>query len=144
YAKTHAYDLAGRRSATVDANGLRTLFFYNTSGQLTHTVNALGEVSETRYDALGQTVAQIRYGTRINPGELIGSQAGGLVNNKLLALLQAAANPALDQVTRTAYGAVGTVVGTTDAAGFVKNYVYNAFREEIQRTEATGTGATST
>ncbi|AVS89608.1 hypothetical protein C8238_16345, partial [Paracidovorax avenae] len=144
YAKTHAYDLAGRRTATVDANGFRTLFFYNASGQLTHTVNAMGEVAETRYDALGQAVAQIRYGKRINPGELIGSQAGGLVNGKLLSLLQAAADPALDQVTRTAYTAAGTVASATDAAGFSRNYVYNAFREETQRTEPTGTGATST
>ncbi|GKS92669.1 hypothetical protein AVTE2539_24910 [Acidovorax sp. SUPP2539] len=144
YAKTHTYDRAGRRTSTTDTNGLRTLFFYNTAGQLTHTVNALGEVTETRYSALGQATAQVRYGTRINPGELTGSQAGGLVNAKLLSLLQAAANPALDQITRSTYNATGTLASTTDALGFATNYVYNAFREETQRTEPTGVSTPNT
>ncbi|CAM3375318.1 YD repeat-containing protein [Paracidovorax anthurii] len=140
YATTHTYDRAGRRSSTTDANGLRTLFFYNTAGQLTHTINALGEVTETRYDVLGQVSTQVRYGTRINPGAL----TGGLINARLVSLLQAAASPALDQVTRYTYNATGTLASVTDALGFARNYVYNAFREETQRSEATGTGSGST
>jgi YD repeat-containing protein len=140
YASRHTYDAAGRRTSTTDANGLRTLFFYNAESQLTHTINALGEVTETRYNALGQVSAQVRYGTRINPGTL----TGGLVNGTLQSLLQAAANAAKDQTTQYTYNTNGTLASVRDARGFTKNYVYNTFREEIQRTEATGTGTTST
>lgn len=144
YASRHTYDAAGRRTSTTDANGLRTLFFYNAENQLTHTINALGEVAETRYNALGQVSAQVRYGTRINPGSLTGSLAGGLVNSTLQSLLQAATNAAKDQTTQYTYNTNGTLASERDALGFTRNYVYNTFREETQRTEATGTGTTST
>lgn len=144
YASRHTYDAAGRRTSTTDANGLRTLFFYNADNQLTHTINALGEVAETRYNALGQVSAQVRYGTRINPGSLTGSLAGGLVNSTLQSLLQAATNAAKDQTTQYTYNTNGTLASERDALGFTRNYVYNTFREETQRTEATGTGTTST
>ncbi|WP_034393551.1 RHS repeat protein, partial [Delftia acidovorans] len=144
YASRHTYDAAGRRTSTTDANGLRTLFFYNAEHQLTHTINALGEVAETRYNALGQVSAQVRYGTRINPGSLTGSLAGGLVNSTLQSLLQAATNAAKDQTTQYTYNTNGTLASERDALGFTRNYVYNTFREETQRTEATGTGTTST
>ncbi|MFG0787541.1 Ig-like domain repeat protein [Delftia tsuruhatensis] len=144
YASRHTYDAAGRRTSTTDANGLRTLFFYNAENQLTHTINALGEVAETRYNALGQVSAQVRYGTRINPGSLTGSLAGGLVNSTLQSLLQAATSAAQDQTTQYTYNTNGTLASERDALGFTRNYVYNTFREETQRTEATGTGTTST
>jgi len=143
YARKYTYDQAGRRTSATDANGLRTLFFYNTSSQLTHTINALGEVSETRYDALGQVSAQVRYGTRINPGTLTGPLAGGLVNATLQSLLQTAANAVQDQATQYSYNTSGTLTKVRDALGFTRNYVYNTFREEIQRTDATGNGTST-
>ncbi|MDP9933603.1 Ig-like domain repeat protein, partial [Variovorax paradoxus] len=48
---THTYDAAGRRASTTDANGHRTLFFYDPIGRLAYTVNALGEVTESKYNA---------------------------------------------------------------------------------------------
>lgn len=50
YGITHAYDAAGRRISTTDQNGHKTLFFYDMDGRLTHTVNALGEVTENQYN----------------------------------------------------------------------------------------------
>jgi YD repeat-containing protein len=131
YASRHTYDAAGRRTSTTDANGLRTLFFYNAENQLVFTINALGEVAETRYNALGQVTAQVRYATRINPGQL----NGGLIYPGLVSLLTASAQ---DQTTQYTYNTNGTLASERDALGFTKNYVYNTFREETQRTEATG------
>ena len=35
----YTYDAAGRRASSTDADGKRTLFYYNADGNLTHTIN---------------------------------------------------------------------------------------------------------
>jgi len=62
--------------------GQQDTYYYNGDGALTHVVNALGEVSETRYNALGQATQTIRYGTRIASGTLAGLN-GGLADTTL-------------------------------------------------------------
>ena len=75
---THSYDAAGQRTKSVNANGGTTLYFYDNTNRLTHTVtlvrnpsnpnNAaewLGEVNERQFNALGELTAEIRYANRI-------------------------------------------------------------------------------
>ncbi|HSV82081.1 MAG TPA: FG-GAP-like repeat-containing protein [Ramlibacter sp.] len=61
YGSFHAYDAAGRRISTTAPGGARTLFFYDADGQRTHTINALGEVRESKYDVLGRRVEELTY-----------------------------------------------------------------------------------
>ncbi|WP_444925668.1 hypothetical protein ACJJI4_15005 [Microbulbifer sp. TRSA002] len=44
-----------------------TRYIYNGDGQLTYTIDSLGQVSETRYDVAGRVSAEIRYAHKINP-----------------------------------------------------------------------------
>lgn len=134
----HTYDAASRRTSTTDAAGNRTLFFYDADGALTHTVNALGEVRESRYDARGRVIEQIRYADRIDAGELAGLQ-GGLVSNALLLAIDGIANATVDSRVTYTYNRDGTLASTTDEVGSLTTQAYNAFGEAIDR-QVTGTG----
>lgn len=142
YGLAHAYDAAGRRTSTTDGYGNKTLFFYDVDGHLTHTVNALGEVSENQYNALGQLSATVSYGTRINLAGLVGANAGGLVNAALSAAV--VANAALDSKTTYTYNSFGGLAGSTDALGNATALGYNAFGDEIFRARDLGASQTLT
>jgi len=73
-ARSYSYDLDGRRiSATSEAydpiSGLTqtstTFYYYDADGRLRFTVDPVGDVTETRYNALGQIGDQIAYRTPI-------------------------------------------------------------------------------
>ncbi|MET3496938.1 Ig-like domain repeat protein [Variovorax boronicumulans] len=129
---THTYDKAGRRTSTTDANGHRTLFFYDALSRLAYSINALGEATENSYDALGQLSEQIVYGSRIDPsalGTLGATTPGGLDTSKVMELLAKLANPAKDSHVVRKYNATGTLATNTDAMEGITSYSYNAFRE---------------
>lgn len=127
HGRTHAYDAASRRISTTDALGYRTLFFHDADGALTHTVNALGEVRENRYDARGRLTETVAYGTRIATDGL----AGGLVPAALTSALAAVANSVLDSRTSITYTRDSHVSASTDALGSITTSTFNAFGEEI-------------
>ncbi|MFV0675564.1 Ig-like domain repeat protein [Variovorax sp. tm] len=131
---THTYDAAGRRTSTTDANGHRTLFFYDPIGRLRYTVNALGEVTESKYNALGLMHEQVVYGTRVDVATLGAATPGGLNTATLAAQLAAVADATKDTHVLSTFNATGTRASTTDALGHVTSYSYNAFREAIAST----------
>ncbi|MCA3174483.1 MAG: RHS repeat protein, partial [Burkholderiales bacterium] len=144
YGLTHTYDAAGRRTATSDQNGHKTLFFYNTDGNLTHAINALGEVTETRYNALNQVTDTLVYGTRLSATTLA-TLSGGLVNPALTTALVGIANGALDRRTQYTYTQRGQLASSTDALGAVMTQSYNAFGEiALQIASTAGKHTTST
>ncbi|MDB5841831.1 MAG: LysM peptidoglycan-binding protein, partial [Herminiimonas sp.] len=136
YGTSTTYDAAGRRTSATDANGSRTVFYYDRDGRLTHTINALGEVSEQRYDTLGQRTDSIEYGTRIDPAHAV----GGLVSGELEQLLAGALNPALDRHTRYGYDRNGRVASVTDALGNLTASTRDAFGAEVAVTETIDAG----
>ena len=137
YGTTYAYDNAGRRVSSTDPNGARTLFYYDQSGNLTHTINAMGEVQERRYDAFNQLTATVRYGTRLaQPAAL----AGGLADAALSTALGAIVNAALDSKSVVAYNLDGTVSAATDALGGATTYAYDAFGDRLGTTTAIASG----
>lgn len=138
YGSSHAYDAAGRRIATTDAAGNRTLFFYNEDGALTHTVNALGEVRENLYDAQGRLAGTVAYAMRIDVSGL----QGGLVTAALTGAITS--NTALDSRTTISYTREDLVAATTDALGNVSSHAYDVFGDEIRLTQALGGAATLT
>src|SRR5262249_39412372 len=121
--------------------GHKTLFFYNADGQLTQTINALGEVQESVYNALGQVAQTIAYGTRLS-GTVLAPLAGGLVNATLTSALAAIRNPALDSVTSYAYTARGELASTVDALGFATTRSYDAFGDVAAESQAIAAGST--
>lgn len=128
-----SYDAAGRRTSSTDANGRRTLYFYDAESRLAFAVNPLGEVTQTVYDAFGGVAQQIVYGTRIDAPTLARSTAGGIALNAVVAAVAAvanaanAANAAKDSRTQFSYGRTGTLASRTNGLGQVTRYDYNAF-----------------
>ncbi|MDQ0013780.1 YD repeat-containing protein [Variovorax boronicumulans] len=137
YGLTHAYDAAGRRLSTTDAYGNKTLFFYDLNGRLTHSINALGEVTEQQYDTLGQLGATVRYGTRL--GSMTGL-AGGLVTEALKTAIDGIRNAALDSKQTFTYAVTGKLSSSTDELGNLTQSSYNAFGDLTGRTQALGGG----
>lgn len=139
---THTYDAAGRRTGSTDANGNRTLFFYDVDGNLTHTVNALGEVEARQYNSFNQVTTTTRHGTRL-AASVLGTMTGGLLTPQAEQDFANLANAALDSTVTMTYHADGAVASTTDAAGHTISHQYDIFNGEALRSETIdGTGAT--
>lgn len=68
----YRYDIAGRVSRRIDANGNSTWYVYDAAGQLSYTINGLGEVSQSQYDANGRLIHTRHYHTRLNADLLAG------------------------------------------------------------------------
>lgn len=138
HAVAHSYDAAGRRTSSTDQNGFKTLFFYDVDGQLTHTINALGEVSENKYDTFGQLEQQSRYSKRLSASTLSGL-AGGLVTSALTSALTALNDTQASKTSYT-YTAAGRLKKVTDPLQFARNYVYNTFGQQERVTQDLGGG----
>lgn len=142
----YSYDDADRLISRTDANGNKTRYYYDLDGRLTHTVNARGEVEETRFNPLGQKVATIRYGTALSSA-VLASLNGGF-NAVLLPSL--VANTAKDSVIRYAYDNSGRLSSITDqwipdpatgvAGDSTDTLSYNTFDEVVARSTHLGTG----
>ena len=137
---THAYDSAGRRISTTDGNGNKTLFFYDTNGQLTHSVNALGEVTERQYNIFGQLEATLQIGTRLTSTALTALGGGGLLTTANTTAFNALKNGTLDSKQSFTYTVRGQVSTAKDALGNTTTSTYNAFGELTGVTQDLGGG----
>ncbi len=146
YGIRYAYDDADRMISKIVSDGSgttgnKTLYYYNVDGQLTHEINALGEVTEYRYDGLGRRTDTIAYGTRIGSTTLA-TLTGGLVNSTLTTAITGITNSGVDRQTTLAYNVTGTIAQSTDALGSATTFAYNAFRELTTETDPIDTGVT--
>ncbi|QPF74663.1 LysM peptidoglycan-binding domain-containing protein [Roseateles sp. DAIF2] len=91
---------------------------YDAAGRVSKTVDALGYVSETRYDGASRVVATQRYA---NPIDLAAFKA-----DPVTAKAVPVADAARDRVTRNFYDAEGRLVGMLDAEGFLTENIYDA------------------
>ncbi|MES2538648.1 MAG: DUF6531 domain-containing protein, partial [Pseudomonadota bacterium] len=140
YGVSHAYDQAGRRIASTDANGNRSLFYYDSGdGLLIYTINAAGEITRHDYNALNQLVQTTQYGSRIDMATL----TGGVASAQMVSLLNGLAGEA-DSTTTMVYDVRGQVAFTRDALGAVNSVTYNAFGELRSTTGSIGDGSTVT
>ncbi|MGY5652344.1 DUF6531 domain-containing protein, partial [Vibrio cincinnatiensis] len=120
---TTIYDTVGRKTQQIDGNGNKTLFFYDASSRLTHTVNALGEVSETIYDGFGQVQETRHYYNRISTSGL----TGGAVSTTLTGRLKATgADFRTHSIT---YDRLGQKVSEQNGLNLKSVYTYNEFGE---------------
>ena len=125
YSVKYTYDLDGNRISQTDQNGNTTLYYYDVDGRLRFTVNALGEVTESRYNSLGELTDSISYANRIATATLTRGALTSVLQNEVTA----AANPALDSHLSYTYNSDGQVQTTTNADGEVTTDIYNAFGE---------------
>ena len=86
YGMRHEYDTLGRAIRSMDANGNKTLLYYDRENRLTHTINVIGqsanntlagEVSETKYSSFGQRESVRQYATRLADADMDQLLAGG-------------------------------------------------------------------
>lgn len=131
YGTSYGYDTAGRRVSMTDPNGNKTLFYYDQSGNLTHTINALGEVQELKYNQLNQLVNTVQYGTRLSS---LSGMNGGLADSNLRTAITSIANSALDSQTSISYNTAGQISSITDQLGAVTGFSYDAFGQRAVST----------
>jgi YD repeat-containing protein len=143
---SYAYDAVGKLVSATAPLGQRILYFYDDAGQLRHTVNALGEVTQNSHDTLGRLTGVTRYAERVAPAA-VAAMTGGLLSSTTnqaaaLALQQAfSAGGEQNSVTRLDYDLAGRMVATTDAMHAVRTTAYNAFGEIVAETGSAGENA---
>ena len=136
FGTTYAYDDADRLISKIEpggagaGTGLKTLYYYNVDGQLTHEINPLGEIVEYRYDTFGRRTDVLVHGARLSAGTLA-TLTGGLVNSTLLTAMP---SDSLASKSTTVFNVTDTVSQVTDADNITTSYAYNAFREATSRT----------
>lgn len=133
YGTTYAYDEADRLISKTESDGTvtggnKTLYYYDKAGRLTHTINALGEVSEYRYDSFGRQTNVVTYGTRLSS---LSGLVGGLMTTGLASSLSSLANAGVDSVVTTTYDVASRVTNVSTAGGKSTDYAYGAFDEAV-------------
>ena len=122
YGVSYQYDSAGRRISMTAPGGARTLYFYDTDGRLAHTVNTLGQVVSTEYNAFNQIARSVTYDSVVDAPTLATLNGGNV--SALVGVLQTLAPVAI--ANRTLYNEVGQVAATVDPIGALKAYCYDA------------------
>jgi YD repeat-containing protein len=143
YGTRYEYNSLGQRIKAIDANKNPTWFYYDGEGRLTHTVNALGEVAETKFNGFGEAISARRYATGLAPA-VLATLTGGQITAAFLAQVQALTNAGKDQNTSFDYDQRGLLVKQTDGLGFVTINTYNTFGQLATQTRTIATGKTTT
>ncbi|WP_055936360.1 LysM peptidoglycan-binding domain-containing protein [Duganella sp. Root336D2] len=104
-----------------------TNYVYDAGNRLVFTVDALGSVVETRYDASGHVTATLQYAKTIDPLQL-----GNPVTIAAVAAL-VAPNSALASRAFQRYDDAGRLVWSVDASGAATALVYDARGNVIER-----------
>ncbi|RZU38488.1 YD repeat-containing protein [Fluviicoccus keumensis] len=124
---------AGATLADVRPSGtgaLSTYYFYDASGRRTGVLDEQQFLTETAYDAAGNTQQTVRYATPYTVS---------VTALTLLGTVKAALLGGTSQTTTTAYDSLGRILTVTDAAGTVTAYEYDAYGRVVRETAAQGT-----
>jgi len=123
YGVSYEYDNAGRRISMTAPGGARTLYFYDADGRVAHTVNTLGQVVSSEYNAFNQVARSVTYDALV-PAASLATLKGGDAS-ALAEVLQSLAPAAI--ATRTIYNDNGDVAAMVDPMGALTAYHYDAF-----------------
>lgn len=134
--ESYTYDAAGLQTSATDADGRKTLYYYDTNGNLTATINAAGEVVEHRRDAFGDIEQTTAYAVRVQAGVLRTLQGGRLTDD--VAAILATLDSADASRTNFSYSTAGRLTKQTDAMGLTTEYAYNAFGEMTSQSQQVG------
>ena len=153
YGIRYEYDTLGRPVRSVDANGNKTLFYYDRENRRTHTINVIGqaanntlagEVSETTYNSFGQPESVRRYAARLGDADMDQLLAGRWRRpRRPVAAGQArgAGRPSLDQVSLYEYDRCGRLVKQVDGENGVTENIYNVHGELAAQVRSTRRGS---
>ncbi|WP_431256724.1 LysM peptidoglycan-binding domain-containing protein [Roseateles chitinivorans] len=119
---TYAYDARNQLLMSRDATGNRHWYVYDTAGRRVGDVDALGTLTEYRFDRNGQVTSTLRYGTLINTAVLVDG-SGNPLTVSIDALRPAAT--AKDQRSWRVYDEVNRLVKEVSALGEVVEYTYD-------------------
>ncbi|WP_034159241.1 LysM peptidoglycan-binding domain-containing protein, partial [Sphingomonas sp. ERG5] len=138
YGTTYSYDAANRLTAKrgpkgAEAEGARTLYYYNADGDLAYQIDALGDVTEYRYNSFGQRSDTIVYAGKL-AAATIASWTGGEITAAVRNAVTGLASAALDTAVHSDFNVDGTLKQSIDANGNVSTFTYNAFGELITST----------
>jgi YD repeat-containing protein len=136
-------DGVGRQVTKLGASGQKTFLFYNTAGQLTYAVNALGEVSKTSYNTFGQVSETRAYTKRLLAADLAQITAGG-IDTFITAAANRIGDDATDSVTATFYNQFGAVNKVIDAEKYVSTLDYTTYGSVYLQTTNYDGGSTQT
>ncbi|MEO4031104.1 DUF4214 domain-containing protein, partial [Chromobacterium vaccinii] len=132
WGERHYYNAGGQRIATLSPDGQggagrRTLYYYDGEGRLSHTLNSLGEVRETRYNVFGEAIDSRRYATRLSAEQLakLNGGASNVLGNFVSSLKNAA-----DGIETNQYNRLGQrVVAGDSLTAERERWEFNAFGE---------------
>ena len=131
YATFEEYDKLGNVTATIDADGNRTEYKYDALNRRIEVRDALGEVTKTTYNKVGKIVSvtdALNHTTTYNYDVL----------NR-----QISVTDALGDTATTTYNAVGDIIATTDLLGHSTSYAYDNLDRLITTTDALNHSATT-
>ena len=141
----HRYDVLGRCLETTDQAGNMTWYYYDAAGRQTFVVrgvadaaghaNALGEVSEIRYNAFGEVAGTVAYDRRIGIPSVGDRPTEQDLTWQLASLLATSA------YTQFSYDLGGHLAQRIDADGAYTEYGYNRYGELRSETRTSNLGA---
>ncbi|WP_162254718.1 RHS repeat protein, partial [Sphingomonas sp. Root241] len=104
-------------------------YLYNGLGEVTQKIEATGDTTTYIYDSAGRLTTEHRNGFVDYAGTAVTPSVRYYYNglDSLVRTEQGGASASsADRVTTNSYGAGGRLTGTTDAAGNVRSYIYDA------------------
>jgi len=127
-----AVALAERKATGTD----RTQFFvYHADGALRYSIDALGYVSEKRYEPTGRVVSEYAYA---KPVQLAPGASLDTVSQAAAAAANAQQGDAATRITRHVYDAGGNLANSTDALGYTESFTYDALGRKRSFTNKLG------
>ena len=134
---SYEYDKAGRllsKSTPEGDNGTpnKTIYYYDSRSNLTHTIDGAGNVAVMSYNRFGEVASSTRYHDVLSSSDLAAlysERAGeaGSVLGSLQTRLDALGNESKNQVETITYTQRGLVDTVTDGEGFETRHSYNRF-----------------
>ncbi|CAH9050506.1 hypothetical protein PSECIP111951_00206 [Pseudoalteromonas holothuriae] len=138
------YDVLGNIQSHTNKEGAKTLYYYDAKGNERFQIDAMGQVTEYRYNSFNERTLVKRYHTQLSESQI--SQAGlvgGLHTNKVIggktasAYIQALVVNGGAYEEQLSFDQRGMLERHTDAQDYEKTFTYNAFSQLVRESQTT-------